>query len=108
MYQSHKPLSARTTGEEDGVVFGKYLSQHDILLMPEIYMRDPVKDSDISAADLIRYAQENGVANAFFYPEKEMIRSYILQNALPGDRIVIMGARDNSLPQFCRDLLKDL
>ena len=37
-----------------------------------------------------------------------MIRSYILQNALPGDRIVIMGARDNSLPQFCRDLLKDL
>ena len=108
IYQSHKPMSARTTGEEDGVVFGKYLNQHDILLMPEIYMRDPIKDSDISGADLIRYAKNNGVQNAYFYETKEKVRDHILNVALPGDRIVIMGARDNSLPQFCRDLLKDL
>ncbi len=105
MYQSHKPFSARTTGEEDGVVFGKVLNKDDILLMPEIYMRDPVKDSDISGADLVKYAVDNGV-NALFLETKERVRDYILKNARPGDRVVIMGARDNSLPDFSRQLLK--
>ncbi len=108
MYQSHKPMSARTTGEEDGIVFGKYIQSDDILLMPEIYMRDPILDSDISGSDLIKYAQNNGVKNAHFLPTKAEIRQFILENAQSGDRIVIMGARDNSLPQFSRDILKDL
>ena len=108
MYQSHKPMSARTTGEEDGVVFGKYIQSDDILLMPEIYMRDPVADSDISASDLIQHAKNNNVKNAFFLSTKEDVRKFILQHAQAGDRIVIMGARDNSLPQFSRDILKDL
>lgn len=107
MYQSHKPFSARTTGEEDGVVFGKVLSKDDILLMPEIYMRDPVKDADISGADLVKFAVDNGV-NAKFLGTKEKVRDFILKNAKSGDRIVIMGARDNSLPDFSRQLLKDL
>ena len=108
MYQSHKPFSARTTGEEDGVVFGRVLKKDDILLMPEIYMRDPIKDSDISGSDLIQYALDNGVENALFLETKDNVRQYILDNAKPGDRIVIMGARDNSLPDFSRQLLKDL
>ena len=108
MYQSHKPMSARTTGEEDGVVFGKYIKADDILLMPEIYMRDPIQDQDISGSDLIQHAKNNGVKNAYFIPTKEEIRQFILSHAQAGDRIVIMGARDNSLPQFSRDILKDL
>lgn len=107
MYQSHKPFSARTTGEEDGVVFGKVLEKSDILLMPEIYMRDPVADADISGADLVQYAVNNGV-NAKFLDTKEKVREFILKNAQNGDRVVIMGARDNSLPDFSRRLLKDL
>ncbi|MBQ8436351.1 MAG: hypothetical protein IJX20_01735, partial [Alphaproteobacteria bacterium] len=99
---------ARTTGEEDGIVFGKYIHSDDILLIPEIYMRDPILDSDISGSDLIKHAQNNGVKNAFFIPTKAEIRQFILDNAQAGDRIVIMGARDNSLPQFSRDILKDL
>ena len=39
---------------------------------------------------------------------KEKVREYILQNARPGDRIIVMGAHDNALPDFCRSLLKDL
>lgn len=105
MYQSHKPFSARTTGEEDGVIFGKVLNQQDILLMPEIYMRDPVKDSDISASDLVKFATDNGV-NALFLETKEKVRDYIIKNAQSGDRIVIMGARDNALPDLSREILQ--
>ena len=70
-------------------------------------MRDPIKDADISGADLVRFAQNNGV-NALFLETKDKVRDYILQNAQNGDRIVIMGARDNSLPDFSRQLLQDL
>lgn len=107
MYQSHKPFSARTTGEEDGVVFGNTLDKDDVLLMPEIYMRDPIKDADISGADLVRYAQKNGV-NALFLETKDKVKQYIIDHAQTGDRIVIMGARDNSLPDFCKQILKEL
>ena len=89
------------------MVFGKTLSKDDILLMPEIYMRDPVKDADISAADLVRYAQNNGV-NALFLETKDKVKQYIIDHAQTGDRIVIMGARDNSLPDFCKQILKEL
>lgn len=107
MYQSHKALSARTTGEEDGIVFGKLLGKYDVLLMPEIYMRDPIADSDISGSDLVRMAQDHG-ANAQFMETKEKVREFLIKTARPGDRIVIMGARDNSLSDFCKSILKAL
>ena len=93
--------------KEDGEVFGRTLDQDDILLMPDIYERIPERDTDISGADLVQYAKDNGV-NALYLETKDNVRNYILHNARPGDRIIVMGAHDNSLPDFCRSLLKDL
>ena len=107
VYQAHTPFSARNTGKEDGEVFGRTLDQDDILLMPDIYERIPERDTDISGADLVQYAKDNGV-NALYLETKDNVRNYILHNARPGDRIIVMGAHDNSLPDFCRNLLKDL
>lgn len=107
VYQAHTPFSARNTGKEDGEVFGRTLNKDDILLMPDIYERIPERDTDISGADLVQYAKDNGV-NALYLETKDKVREYILQNARPGDRIIVMGAHDNSLPDFCRSLLKDL
>ena len=107
VYQSHTPFSARNTGEEDGEVFGKTLNPTDILLMPEIYERNPEVDTDISASDLVEMAKRHGT-NAHFLPTKADVKKYILQHAQSGDKIVIMGAHDNSLPQFCQTLLKEL
>jgi UDP-N-acetylmuramate--alanine ligase len=39
---------------------------------------------------------------------REDIAAEIARIAAPGDRIVIMGARDDSLPAFARDLLAAL
>ena len=70
-------------------------------------MTSAIKDADISGADLVRFAQNNGV-NALFLETKDKVRDYILHNARPGDRIIVMGAHDNSLSDFCKNLLKDL
>lgn len=106
-YLAHTSYSARTTGEQDGEIFGRILNPDDILLMMEVYERDPIADADISGADLAEMARKHG-ATAHFTPTQEDVRQFILQNARPGDRIVIMGAHDTSLPDFSRQLVKDL
>jgi UDP-N-acetylmuramate--alanine ligase len=43
-----------------------------------------------------------------YFENRQQIKAKILSLAQSGDRIVIMGARDNTLPDFCREILEDL
>ena len=86
----------------------KTLGKDDIFLMPEVYMLDKNVDKGITAANIINEIKKNGFENAFFLDTQSAVHDYIVKNARSGDRIVIMGARDNSLPTFSRNLLKEL
>lgn len=108
MYQSHSPFSAQNTGGEVAEVVAKTLGKDDIFLMPEVYMLDKNVDKGTTAANIINDIKANGFENAFFLETQQAVHDYIVKNAKNGDRIVIMGARDNSLPKFSRNLLKEL
>ena len=41
-------------------------------------------------------------------PERAQIGDALLDEARPGDRIVIMGARDDTLSEFARELVERL
>ncbi|MBE6448852.1 MAG: UDP-N-acetylmuramate--alanine ligase [Alphaproteobacteria bacterium] len=105
MYQPHTPFSAVNTGDEVAAAVAKVLSPNDIMIMQEIYELTP-QDVGISSANIINRIKENGHNNALFLPHKEDTRNFVIQNAKKGDRIVIMGAHDNSLADFSRELLK--
>lgn len=108
MYQPHSAFSAKNTGLEVAQVVAQTLDKNDIFLMPEIYMLDKNIDSDISSANIVNAIKGKGFENAFFFENKAQIYQYILDNAKANDRIVIMGARDNTLPDFSRNILKEL
>ena len=108
MYQSHSPFSAQNTGSEVAEVVAHTLRKNDIFLMPEVFMLNKEVDKGITAANIINEIKDNGFDNAFFLDTQQAVHDYILQNAREGDRIVIMGARDNTLPDFSRKLLKEL
>ncbi len=108
MYQSHSAFSAQNTGSEVAEVVARTLGKNDIFLMPEVYMLDKELDKDITAANIINEINNLGFANAFFLEDHSQIHDYILANARQGDRIIIMGARDNTLPDFSRQLLVEL
>jgi len=108
MYQSHSPFSAKNTGGEIAEEAAKTLRKDDIFLMPEVYMLDKSVDKDITANNIICAIKAHGHENAFFLDTQANVYDFILKNAKPDDHIVIMGARDNSLPDFSRRLLKDL
>lgn len=107
MYQPHTPFSAVNTGAEVAEAVARVLAPEDIMLMQEIYELTP-QDVGISSANIINDIKEKGHLNALFLPCKDDTREFIRKNAKSGDRIVIMGAHDNSLADFSRELLNEI
>lgn len=105
MFQPHGFSPMRMMGKQIMESFAKTMQADDCLFMPEIYYAGGTVTRDISSADLIKYACELGV-NAKFYQTRDEIKTQIIAMAKPGDRVVIMGARDNSLPDFCHSILE--
>lgn len=108
MFQPHGFAPMRSLGKEIMAEFSNNMNSDDILIMPEIFFVGGTVAKDISSQDLINYAISLGKKNAFFAPDKAAAMQKILELAHSGDRIVIMGARDNSLTDFCRQILEKL
>lgn len=107
IFQPHGFAPMRMTGRQIMESFAETMQPDDMLFMPEIFYAGGTAAKDISSAHLAEYARSIGV-NARFYTKREEIKTEILQLACPGDRIIVMGARDNSLTQFCEEILQGI
>ena len=105
MFQPHGFSPMRLMGKQIIEAFASYMKDEDILVIPEIYYAGGTVTRDISSRDLTDYAVSLGKQARFFETRAEC-GEFLKQNARPGDRVVIMGARDNTLPAFCRDILE--
>ncbi len=105
MFQPHGFAPMRMMGKEIMQSFAKTMQIGDRLFIPEIYYAGGTVNRDVSSKDLVDYAVSLGVA-AEFYQTREEIKVRLIELAEPGDRIVVMGARDNSLPDFCQQILE--
>lgn len=105
MFQPHGFSPMRLMGKQIIEAFAHYMKDEDILVIPEIYYAGGTVTRDISSRDLTDYAVSLGKQARFFETRAEC-GEFLKQNARPGDRVVIMGARDNTLPAFCRDILE--
>ncbi|HIJ38862.1 MAG TPA: UDP-N-acetylmuramate--alanine ligase [Rhodospirillaceae bacterium] len=85
--------------------FLNHLAKDDILIMPEPVYFGGTVDRSISSQDIIA-----GLAGrqAWAYADRTSCRDALLAQAQSGDRILVMGARDDSLSQFALDLLPAL
>jgi UDP-N-acetylmuramate--alanine ligase len=79
----------------------------DRLWMPEIYYAGGTVQRDISAAELCAAIRSRGVP-AEFTPRRADIVTPLMAAARPGDVILVMGARDPSLTEFCQEILTRL
>ena len=105
MFQPHGFSPMHFMGKQIIESFCKTMDDNDILIMPEIYFAGGTVNKDISSEDFIKMAIEKN-KKAYFFPTRQTVKQFILQQAQTGDRIVIMGARDNTLPEFCQEILK--
>ena len=107
MFQPHGFSPMRMMGRQIIENFAKLMDKNDILFMPEIFYAGGSVKKDISSIDLIDYGKSLGL-NAKFYQTRDEIKKQIVKTAKKGDRIVIMGARDNSLTDFCKSILREI
>ncbi len=105
IYQPHGFGPTRMLRQGIVKAFDSGMGMDDTLIMPEIYYAGGTAAKDISAADLIRDLERTG-KRVHFIPDRAKIIHLVKSLAEKGDRIVVMGARDDTLSDFARDILK--
>lgn len=107
MFQPHGFSPMRLMGKEIIASFNRHMDNQDILLIPEIFFAGGTVKRDISSLDLVNHAISLG-SNAKFFQTRDELKQHILEIAKPNDRIVLMGARDNSITDMGFELLEKL
>ena len=85
--------------------FAKRLRDEDVLVMPEPVYFGGTVDRSVGSEDIVFEIQRCG-RKAFAFPDRDACGDMLIRLARPGDRIVVMGARDDSLSQFAHELLR--
>lgn len=84
--------------------FAGLLRPDDVLLMPEPVYYGGTTDRSVGSEDIAAGVRAAGGA-AEALPSREACGDRLVELARPGDRIVVMGARDDTLSVFASDLL---
>jgi UDP-N-acetylmuramate--alanine ligase len=110
-FQPHGYGPLRQMGHELAHTFGDELGSDDITLMCDpVYFGGTVDRSEGSER-IVAMIEEHGGPNgvrAEYIAAREACAERILALARPGDRIVVMGARDDTLTEFARQVLARL
>lgn len=88
-------------------VFARLLNADDVLAMPEPVYFGGTVERTVSSGDIAAGVTAAG-RNAFAFATREDCGEKLLALARPGDRIVVMGARDDTLSTFAAGLLAKL
>jgi UDP-N-acetylmuramate--alanine ligase len=107
MFQPHGYGPLRLMRDSFVDCFARGLRDEDVLLMPEPVYFGGTVDRSVGSSDLVEDVVRRG-RNALALPDRNACGEKLLQLARSGDRIVVMGARDDSLSQFAQDLLERL
>jgi UDP-N-acetylmuramate--alanine ligase len=87
--------------------FASGLRDEDVLVMPEPVYFGGTVDRSVGSDDIVREIQRYG-RKAFAFPDRGVCGDKLVKLARSGDRVVVMGARDDSLSQFAHELLRRL
>jgi UDP-N-acetylmuramate--alanine ligase len=106
-FQPHGFGPLRQMGAELAEVLATRLGAHDVtILCDPVYFGGTV-DRSVGSARIVDLIRAHG-GTAEHIPVREDCAARIAELAQAGDRIVIMGARDDTLSAFARDLLARL
>ncbi len=107
LFQPHGygPLRKMRQGFID--MFADALDTEDILVMPEPVYYGGTVTRDISSRDIVQAVSAAG-RRAEACTDRAACGDRLIDLARPGDRIVVMGARDDTLTEFAHDMLKRL
>jgi UDP-N-acetylmuramate--alanine ligase len=105
MFQPHGYSPIRLMRNTLVDCFVRALNDEDILVMPEPVYFGGTVDRSVGSRELICEIERHG-RHAFAFPDRASSGDALVRLAHRGDRIVIMGARDDTLSHFAHEVLR--
>jgi len=107
IYQPHGFAPTRLAWNELIETFCSVPRRSDVIFLLDIFYAGGTTVRDISSADLAK-ACLSGNAPVVYVQNRNDLVARIAHEAQPGDVILVMGARDVTLTDFCREILSAL
>ncbi|MEO6248599.1 MAG: Mur ligase family protein [Sphingomicrobium sp.] len=107
MFQPHGFGPLAKMGEELAQTFASGLREGDQLFLPDPVYQGGTVDRG-RGSDWLAGAVRSAGGDAMHIPERSAVAEALLGTALFGDRIVVMGARDDTLSEFATGLVARL
>ena len=106
-FQPHGYGPLRQMGDELAETFARELDADDVTIMCDPVYYGGTVDRSEGTERIIALINEAG-GKAQHLPERDACGDRMVALAEPGDRIVIMGARDDTLTSFAKDVFEQL
>src|SRR5580693_387421 len=107
MFQPHGYVPIRLMRDALVECFANGLRGDDVLVMPEPVYFGGTVDRSVGSREIVCEIERRG-RKAFAFPDRNSCGDSLIKLARPGDRILVMGAREDSLSQFAQELLRRL
>lgn len=105
VFQPHGFAPTRLIKDELIHVLNTIIDDNLTFIATDIYYVGGTVAKDISAADIINPVKEAS-KDAVYIPHRADIIDFLLPKLKAGDKIIVMGARDDSLSDFAWEILK--
>lgn len=105
MWQPHGYGPIRQMKDQLVEMFARDLGPQDVLLMPEPAYFGGTVDRSMGSSLIAEGVTARG-KHAHALPDRPACGDRLVELATPGDLIVVMGARDDTLSEFAADVLK--
>jgi UDP-N-acetylmuramate--alanine ligase len=107
MFQPHGYGPLKVMRAELVAMFAGKLGPDDLLVLPDPVYQGGTTSREVTSADIVADVAATG-RNAMHIPERAAAAAHLVAMARPGDRIVLMGARDDTLSQLAAEMLAQL
>jgi len=107
MFQPHGFSPLQKMQQEFIGGFANGLAKDDMLMMPEPVYFGGTTTRSVTSEDIAAGIRAAG-RNALAFAHRAACGDKLIELAKPGDRIIVMGARDDTLTTFAQDLLSIL
>jgi UDP-N-acetylmuramate--alanine ligase len=107
LFQPHGFGPLRLMRDEFIACFAENMGDDDVLIMPDPVYFGGTVDRSVSSEDIARGVRVRGL-QALAFAERQACGDKLIEIAEPSDRIIVMGARDDTLSTFAADLVARL
>lgn len=106
-FQPHGYGFLKLAYKELAETIAAHLDKDDVFLTVQPFYAGGTVDRSVDSTHVIKVLEEKGV-RARLMEDRQAVKTHMLENAQKGDRIIIMGARDDTLAEFAQEIFDSI